>query len=398
MEVTRPMTAMLAHPEATEAERLLALEGLAIVGTGREERFDRVTRLVQRLFGVEKAAIMLIDRDTQWLKSEVGIGVECTPREHAFCNITIAQPEPTVVEDTRSDLRFVRNPYVTGEPRVRFYAGVPLATSGGHRVGSLCVFDSAPRTFSAADREMLVELASWVENEMNRSAEMQRAAEVQQALLPDVEAIQVPGYDITGTCMPSRAVGGDLVDCYRIGEDVVVTLGDVMGKGIGAALMMATVRSAMRTASRQNAPGRAIGEAAITLEADLGTTSTIVTLCHARLTPSTGRLVWSDAGHGLMMLVRADGTSYRARGGGLPLGVVAEEHWPEREFVMEPGDTVVAFSDGLLDLFPSLDATCEFVADAAVGPPEDAVARIEDLARRSPLPDDVTVGVIRRCR
>jgi signal transduction protein with GAF and PtsI domain len=73
-----------------------------------------------------------------------------------------------------ADPRFARNPFVTGEPHVRFYAGVPLATSG-HAIGTLCVFDSRPRPFTAAEQKILVELATWVEGEMNSSAEMARA-------------------------------------------------------------------------------------------------------------------------------------------------------------------------------------------------------------------------------
>jgi GAF domain-containing protein len=90
--------------EAAEEERLRALADLGISGTGREERFDRITRLARQLFGVERVAITLVDRDVQWFKSE----------PPSFCNTTIAQPGLTVAEDTRRDLRFARNPYVTG--------------------------------------------------------------------------------------------------------------------------------------------------------------------------------------------------------------------------------------------------------------------------------------------
>ena len=281
------MTAMLAQTAGAEAARVRALEDLGILGTGREERFDRITRLVQRLFGVEKSAIVLLDHNTQWYKSEVGIHAISADREHAFCNHTIARSDPFVVVDAQADPRFTHNPFVTGEPHVRFYAGVALAATGGYAVGTLCVFDSRPRTFTPAEAKILVELAGWVEGEMNSAAEMARAAEVQQALLPDIATIQVPGYSITGTCLPARVVGGDLVDCYRVADDVVVTVGDVMGKGMAAALMMAAVRSALRAAARRHSPGQAIREAELALDAELGATSTLVTLCQAQLTPAT---------------------------------------------------------------------------------------------------------------
>ena len=385
--------------EAAEEERLRALADLGITGTGREERFDRITRLARQLFGVERVAITLLDRDVQWFKSEQGFdGIEQVPRAPSFCNATIAQPGLTVAEDTRRDLRFARNPYVTGQPYVRFYAGHPLVSATGHAVGTLCLYDARPRTFSAADRQMLTELGGWVETELNHSQEMERAAEVQRALMPRAGAVDVPGYKIEGTCLPARSVGGDLVDWFVAPDgDVVVTLGDVMGKGIGAALMAATVRSTLRTSARLFSPGAAIRETALALDDDLQSTGTLVTLCLGRLTPATGALRWSDAGHGLLMLMRADGRVLRPTQRGLPLGTLTDGEWPERTIHLERGDIAVAFSDGLLDLFPSIDATVAAVADGIREDPETAVDRLHEMARATHLADDVAGVMIRRC-
>ena len=176
------------------------------------------------------------------------------------------------------------------QPHVRFYAGHPLVSATGHAVGTLCLYNARPRTFSAADRQMLTELGGWVETELNHSQEMERAAEVQRALMPRAGAVDVPGYKIEGTCLPARSVGGDLVDWFVAPDgDVVVTLGDVMGKGIGAALMAATVRSTLRTSARLFSPGAAIRETALALDDDLQSTGTLVTLCLGRLTPATAR-------------------------------------------------------------------------------------------------------------
>jgi len=385
--------------EAAEEERLRALADLGITGTGREERFDRITRLARQLFGVERVAITLLDRDVQWFKSEQGFdGIEQVPRAPSFCNATIAQPGLTVAEDTRRDLRFARNPYVTGQPYVRFYAGHPLVSATGHAVGTLCLYDARPRTFSAADRQMLTELGGWVETELNHSQEMERAAEVQRALMPRAGAVDVPGYKIEGTCLPARSVGGDLVDWFVAPDgDVVVTLGDVMGKGIGAALMAATVRSTLRTSARLFSPGAAIRETALALDDDLQSTGTLVTLCLGRLTPATGALRWSDAGHGLLMLMRADGRVLRPTQRGLPLGTLTDGEWPERTIHLERGDIAVAFSDGLLDLFPSIDATVAAVVDGIREDPETAVDRLHEMARATHLADDVAGVMIRRC-
>jgi Stage II sporulation protein E (SpoIIE)/GAF domain len=381
-----------------ETARLRALEDLGISATRREERFDRITRLAQRLFCVERVAVTLVDRETQWFKSDQGFdGLRSVPSAGTFCTTTLARPGITVSEDTRRDDRFAGNPYVVGEPHIRFYAGHPLRAASGHAVGTLCLFDGRPRRFTDTEQELLRELGEWVETELNRSAEMEQAAAVQRALLPRNGALAVPGYEIAGTCLPARAVGGDVLDWFRAAdEDVVVALGDVMGKGIAAALIATSVRSAVRTAARTHPPAVAIGEAARTLDDDLQETSTLVTLCLCRLTPTTGRLRWADAGHGLMALIRADGTVRRASRGGLPLGTLPDGEWCERELVLEAGDMVIAFSDGLLDRFDTVDAAFDAVVRGVRSDPATAVQRLERSTRTAPLTDDVAGVLIRR--
>jgi serine phosphatase RsbU (regulator of sigma subunit) len=383
-----------------ENARVRALEELGVLGTAPEERFDRITRMAQRMFGVQSVMITLITHDRQWYKSAQGTGVTSASRTDAFCNHTIRQPNTLVVEDATADPRFARNPYVTGEPGVRFYAGHPIEAPGGHRVGTLCLVDARARTFDHRERAQLQHLASWVQTELQSTAEMDRAAEVQRGLHPHATALVVPGYQLAGVCLASRTVGGDLLDWYYAPDgDVVVTLGDVMGKGMGAAIMMATVRGAMRAAGRLHPPAEAVRQAAATLEEDLQETGTLVTMCHARVTPATGVLAFADAGHGLCLLIGADGTVYRSAGGGLPLGVSPDERWPQLGSVLGPGDTLVSFSDGLLDLY---DDTVETAVDEVVRVTRRShhasavVDHFAGLARASHLTDDVTLFALRR--
>jgi hypothetical protein len=344
--------------------------------------------------------VTLIDRDRQYIKSNEGAPLLHGPRHDAFCDRTIRSPETLVVEDAATDARFAGNPLVTGSPHIRFYAGHPLEAPGGHRVGALCLVDDRPRTFTAQQRALLEELAGWVQQELTRSAELEHAAQVQHGLLPR-GCPAIPGYDIAGVCLPSRAVGGDFLDWYttRDGE-VAVTLGDVMGKGMAAALVMAMVRTAMRSAGRSYGPADAIREAAATLHEDLERTGTMVTLCHAVLRPDDGLVRYADAGHGLVLLVRANGAVRRVASGDLPVGVLPATKWTEATARLEPGDLVLAFSDGLLDLYPgglpdALDriaATTRGAADAG-----DVVDRFATRARSVPLlDDDITLVAIRR--
>lgn len=149
-----------------EAQRLAALHALHILDTPPEERFDRITRLAQRLFDVPIALISLVDASRQWVKSRAGLDVEQIPREMSFCAHAILGRGPFVVRDARVDPRFSDNPLVTGEPAIRFYAGWPLADPAGHTLGALCLIDRRPRQLSEADLQVLRDLAALAEQEL----------------------------------------------------------------------------------------------------------------------------------------------------------------------------------------------------------------------------------------
>jgi Stage II sporulation protein E (SpoIIE)/GAF domain len=381
-----------------ELVRVRAVEDLGLLGVGPEERFDRITRLARQVFGVQSAAVTLVDGTTQYHKAQDGRHLADGPRETAFCDHTIRNAGALVVEDAVDDVRFADFPSVTSG-QIGFYAGHPLEAPDGHRVGALCLVDDRPRHFSEDNRSLLAELASWAQRELDRAEEMDRAAEMQRALLPQ-STPDLPGYDIAGVCLQSGAVGGDFFDWHPTADgEVVLTLGDVMGKGLQAAIMMATVRAVMRSASRRARPAAAVAEAAEGLHDDLWRTDTLVTLCHARLRPADGLVRFTDAGHGLMLLVQADGTVHRPQRGGMPLGWPYDQEWPERALRLAPGDMIVAFSDGLLELYDgtltALDEVAGVVGAAATS--DEVVSHFARLAGAlAVLPDDVTIVAIRR--
>ena len=149
-----------------DVARLDALRRLELLDTGSEERFDRITRLANGLFGTPIALVSLVDEHRQWFKSCIGLDVLETPRDISFCGHAVLGDDAFIIEDTLEDPRFADNPLVTHEPSIRFYAGYPLALGTGHKVGTLCIIDHCPRTFSESDQLLLRDLAEMAAREL----------------------------------------------------------------------------------------------------------------------------------------------------------------------------------------------------------------------------------------
>lgn len=224
-------------------------------------------------------------------------------------------------------------------------------------------------------------------------AEVSQAAVVQRSLQP-VDGSELPArFRVAGACVPARTVGGDFYDWYATPDGgTAFTLGDVMGKGVGPGMIAAAVRTVIRSSVDDPDPAAALRRAAIGL--DTGPTDTIgaqfTTCFHARISPD-GALRWADAGHGLTVIRSADGTSVFLRSGHLPIGVGSS--WTSAEVSLQPGDSVISVSDGVLDLFggslDSIDRYRDFIStrddiDTVVN---ELVAR----AARTEQEDDVTV-------
>jgi len=152
---------------AKELARITALRDLCILDTPAEERFDRITRIAQHLFNVPIALVSLVDSNRQWFKSCQGLPVSETPRDISFCGHAILGDGIFIVPDAMADERFVDNPLVTSDPKIRFYAGSPLTGRGGQKLGTLCIIDRRARTFTAAELQTLSDLARLVERELN---------------------------------------------------------------------------------------------------------------------------------------------------------------------------------------------------------------------------------------
>lgn len=155
-----------------ENKRLEGLRSLRVLDTPAENRFDRITRMAQRLFSANVCLISLVDKDRQWCKSSQGIDFPEVKRDISFCAHAILADDVFVVPDLSDDVRFHDNPLVTGEPQMRFYAGCPLHEPDGYRIGTLCILDTRPRELSSDEAETLRDMANMVENELHISAQV----------------------------------------------------------------------------------------------------------------------------------------------------------------------------------------------------------------------------------
>lgn len=161
----------------TEQSRLAAVRRYDILDTPPDGSFDRITKLASELFDVPIALVTIVDHDRIWFKSRAGLDeVQQIPRDPGLCASAVLQDSPYIVEEARTDPRTLANPLVAGQFGLQFYAAVPLRTTDGHRLGTLCLIDKEPRLFSPKQAHVLQQLADVVMDEMELRLAARRLA------------------------------------------------------------------------------------------------------------------------------------------------------------------------------------------------------------------------------
>jgi serine phosphatase RsbU (regulator of sigma subunit) len=228
-------------------------------------------------------------------------------------------------------------------------------------------------------------------------AELSRAARIQAELLP-TRVPTLPGFELVARCIPAREVGGDFYDWQLATPNLLnLTMGDVMGKGMPAALLMTTVRATMRAVARPISPAATIHATAAAIEGDLMHAGSFVTLFHAQLDIVRRRFSYVDAGHGHVFVRRANGTATALTQRGMPIGIMASQTYDEGTIDLQPGDALVLYSDGLVDMWPQPEHHGSILADmlADTHSAQQMVDRLVSVpALLGPLDDDLTVVVL----
>ncbi|MBS2035384.1 GAF domain-containing protein [bacterium] len=191
---------------ANESERLDGLRQLQILDTAAESRYDRLTKAARETVGARFCMLSFIDKERQWFKSTQGALVSETPRAFAFCAHTILSKQHCIVPDATLDERFRNNPVVRAPGGIRFYAGIPIHDDQGQPVGSFCVADTQPRELSNEDLQSLSRLASEVESELRRPANLPQGKELLEDGLGCYNRAGLEKALTSGTRYPSSIV------------------------------------------------------------------------------------------------------------------------------------------------------------------------------------------------
>jgi EAL domain-containing protein (putative c-di-GMP-specific phosphodiesterase class I) len=285
-----------APASSAEFARLVALESYDILDTPVEEIFDDFVRLAASIIGTPVALVSLVDGNRQWFKAKVGLTITETPRDVAFCAHAIGSVDVFVIPDATKDPRFADNHLVTDGPKIRFYAGAPLITREGHAVGTLCVIDYVPRTFTSEQSDSLRCLSRLVMTQLDLR---RRLAQFAHGLDPDGTNRVPLDIEITeGTLMENAAAAiGTLKEVQRLGVHISV---DDFGTGYSSLRYLAHLPIDTLKIDRSFV-------AAMTESPDdMGVISSIISLAHGLNLNIVAEGVETEEQRKLLRLLRCD--------------------------------------------------------------------------------------------
>lgn len=354
-----------------EGARIEAVRRFAILDTPPDGVFDRLAAIAARTFDVPIAIVSVVDTDRIWFKAHHGLpDVTQIDREPGLCASAILGHEPWVITDAPSDPRTMANPLVAGDFGLRFYAGVPLTTSDGFNLGTICVLDTNPREVTEREMATLTDLADIVvdelelrlsaratvadESRLRREAEKMSAA-LQASLLPP-RPPSIPGMEVASRFLPGERhiqVGGDFYDVWRLSaNDWALVVGDACGKGPRAAGVAALARWSVRASSVHHfEPSKVLADLNTVLLTESGDDDHFCTVAFGRveLDVCGAWVTIAIGGHPLPMLVRRSGKVEGRGVESLPVGMLNEIDPLDDRVGLGPGDALVFYTDGITE-------------------------------------------------
>ena len=395
----------------------------ALIRAGRElaghrplhELFEVIMDLAMEAVMAARGVLMTLENGELVVRAARGAGfkISTTVRDRV-----LKEKISLLVRDTQLD-QALREQMSIVQNKVRSMIAVPLQTND--RVIGLIYVDTPDliREFTREDLGLLTVMAnvaairieharlSEIEAaERAMAMELEQAAHIQMGLLPS-KSPDVPGMDIAGGTLPCRTVGGDYYDYLEFPDGrVSVLIGDVAGKGMPASLLMSSLQARVKVLFED-------GDDLATKIKRLNKTTTascpdnrFITFFMTIVDPATGELVYTNAGHNPPLLVRKNGTVEQLKGGGIILGILPIAKYQEFRIRMDPGDTLVLYSDGVTEAVNPSDVDFgedrlgELTASLQGRPASEVVAAIQSEVKKfsegAPQADDITVVVMRR--
>jgi serine phosphatase RsbU (regulator of sigma subunit) len=386
------------------------------------ELYRHILELVFALARADRGALALVDGDGG--APEVVAGKALPGRDpvravsSAIARRVMDGRVALLLRDVREDESLQKSTSVIREP-IRSVMCAPLWLAGepgtpGKVLGFLYVDNQLNEAFDDKDLHVLTVIANFAaskiegarlfeENLEKRQLEhdMMLASRIQSGLLP-AAVPAIPGYSVAGVTRPSRAVGGDYFDLQHDGTLLHMALGDVSGKGLGAAMLMVALRATVRSHWRRDSLAEAIRNANVTFRESIPHDQYATFFC-ARLDPGSGGLRYVNAGHNRPLLLRAGGSLHHLADGGTILGAFEDARYQEGATSLFPGDVLVVFSDGVSDTWASHDLADRKLSElvrANAGKPADEMiaavfAQIDRESGQRPA-DDRTLLVLAR--
>ncbi|MFM2719416.1 SpoIIE family protein phosphatase [Microbacterium mcarthurae (nom. nud.)] len=379
----------------TPSSGVPAVEDSGLWDSPPDERFDRITRVAQELFDVDLALVNVVGADDIYTKGQPdGARFGFSSVAEVFCGDTVQQDDILEIEDARAIERYASRGAVT-HYGMRFYAGIPLRNDRGDAVATLCLLDGDSRHLDAAEREALYRLGQWAQAEA-RQAQPGAEAGGAASAAPRGDSLVGDELRLAALAIPHGLISGDRSGWQQFGGRVVVTLADVMGKGEEAGRLADELLAALQS-RRDSAPLDAVRSVEDEARATGRYRDTFATLFHTVIDTTTGIVDFVDAGHGLTLLLRADGTSERLRSHNLPLGLRPRElAWEAGQVEVARGDLIVSVSDGALDAYDSTLDSLRLIGEdlRRSADPDDFFRDLSVRVSTQPVDDDVTAVVV----
>jgi sigma-B regulation protein RsbU (phosphoserine phosphatase) len=373
-----------------EAARLVAVRRYEILDRPPDGAFDTVCELAATVCQVPIATVTIVDEDRIWFAAAKGLTAAEIPREAGLCASAVMHDDVYVVSDAVCDPRTLNNSLVRGELGLRFYAGAPIVTADGYRLGTVNIIDRQSRQLSESQADTLRNLARLVAEhlELRLAAlhtvrrERQAAAQAEEGKLRYAhlaETLQrslspprlplVPDVQVAAVYHPASSddVGGDFYDFFALHDgSYAIFVGDVCGKGARAAALTSLTRYTLRGAAIVEPDPAAVLahlNAALLLEeqaradgatTELGDDDLLCTAVYAHLYPpkrpgGSAELLMACAGHPEPLLTRRDGTLEAISCGGPIAGVMPDATYTSTRIHLHPGDTLLLYTDGVTD-------------------------------------------------